>query len=388
MIRRIALQSGEETPIETLLFYLDSVSVTISDYADLSKPIKGLPKLGAYNEVYSWYLPYDKQMICSCKAELCPKDFLQIASDVLAATKCRTARLEYYQIFDNDQLGTEKSHLGMADLSGNTAGVKFQGSNAEILSAYDDILSVVQDVPLVLRSVICTYQDGPVAEIQMEFTRNVDAAAVFEDIVKQHPALRMMGCWIPEWRGDPWYVYVSGSHSPQINTISLPYDRTSENDFYEELKRSKFWGDPDWLQGDIMINVHKPRSGLAKVNPFNWSKTVEIPQTVCGRKITAVSLGTNSHITKLKVPSSVKRIEGCDLLKCIHLKEVILPGVTEIGENAFAGCRNLKDLWVSNKLKSISAKAFPRGIKPTIHAPAGSYAEAYAKEHNIPFVAE
>ena len=39
--------------------------------------------------------------------------------------------------------------------------------------------------------------------------------------------------------------------------------------------------------------------------------------------------------------------------------------VIEIGEGAFAGCGSL-----------------------TIHAPAGSYAEQYAKENNIPFVAE
>jgi hypothetical protein len=39
--------------------------------------------------------------------------------------------------------------------------------------------------------------------------------------------------------------------------------------------------------------------------------------------------------------------------------------VERIGDYAFWGCDNL-----------------------VIHAPAGSYAEQYAKEHNIPFVAE
>jgi hypothetical protein len=195
----------------------------------------------------------------------------------------------------------------------------------------------------------------------------------------------MMGCWIPEWRGDPWYVYVSGSHFPKINTISLPYDRTSENDFYEELKRSKCWGDPDWLQGDIMIEIRKPRSGLAKVNPFNWSNTVEIPQTVCGRNITTISLRANLHVTKLILPITVKKIREYDVEKCIHLKEAVLPGTTEIGDNAFADCRNLKELWVSHKLKIIAANAFPRGVKPTIHAPAGSYAEDYAKKMKTPF---
>ena len=260
----------------------------------------------------------------------------------------------------------------------NVESLTLTGSEDEL------VVSIVSSADDALLSVICTYQDGPIAEIQMEFTRNVDAAAVFADIIKQHPDLRMMGCWIREWI-DPWYVYVSGNHAPKINTICLPYDRTSGNGFYEELKRSKCWGEPDWLQGNIMIDVHKPRSGLARINPFNWSNTIEIPQTVCGRKITTVYLGSNLRITKLIAPVAVKKIKEYDLSKCIHLKEAVLPGVTEIGESALAGCRNLKDLWVSNKLKSIAADAFPKGIKLTIHAPVGSYAEEYAKKMKIPF---
>ena len=47
--------------------------------------------------------------------------------------------------------------------------------------------------------------------------------------------------------------------------------------------------------------------------------------------------------------------------------DVVIPeSVTVIGEKAFSFCAN----------------------NLTIHAPAGSYAEQYAKEHNIPFVSE
>ena len=46
--------------------------------------------------------------------------------------------------------------------------------------------------------------------------------------------------------------------------------------------------------------------------------------------------------------------------------DVVIPeGVTSIGEKTFFGCVDL-----------------------TIHAPVGSCAEEYAKEYNIPFVAE
>jgi hypothetical protein len=296
--------------------------------------------------------------------------------------------LEYYQNFDNSNEATvtEQMHLGMVDLSGNTSGVKFMGSSEEILAAYDDILSSISNIPFIMLSVICTYQDVPVTELQLEFAHNVDASVAFQEIIKQHPALRMMGCWIPERKGEPWYVYVSGSHSPKINTIWLPFDRTFGNGFYEELKRSKCWGDPDWLQGDIMIDIHKPRSGLARVNPFNWSNAIEIPEKVCGRKITSIYLGTNNkHITKLVAPASVKKIGASDLAKCIHLKEAVLPGVREIKETAFWDCKKLKDLWVSEKLNNVEPDAFPRGMKLTIHAPTGSFAEEYAKRKKFSF---
>ena len=47
-------------------------------------------------------------------------------------------------------------------------------------------------------------------------------------------------------------------------------------------------------------------------------------------------------------------------------ENIVIPdGVTSIGFRAFEGCRQV-----------------------TIHAPAGSFAKTYAKENNIPFVAE
>lgn len=98
-----------------------------------------------------------------------------------------------------------------------------------------------------------------------------------------------------------------------------------------------------------------------------------------GEKITSIYLAINNkHITKLVAPATVKKIGTYDLLKCIHLKEAVLPGVKEIKETAFWDCKKLKDLWVSEKLQYVEPDAFPRGMKLTIHAPAGSFAEEYA----------
>ena len=49
---------------------------------------------------------------------------------------------------------------------------------------------------------------------------------------------------------------------------------------------------------------------------------------------------------------------------------------------------DIKDLKIHAEVPSISEAAFVGCVGLTLHAPAGSYAESYAKEHNIPFVAE
>ena len=92
------------------------------------------------------------------------------------------------------------------------------------------------------------------------------------------------------------------------------------------------------------------------------------------------------------------------LLRCPAGKQgsVELPdGLVKIKNFAFSFCKNLSKIVIPATVKEISTNAFSWAGKDewtgmeyatiwpfTIHAPTGSYAETYAKEHNIPFVAE
>ena len=67
---------------------------------------------------------------------------------------------------------------------------------------------------------------------------------------------------------------------------------------------------------------------------------------------------------------------------------VVMEGLQEIGARAFAGCAYLTDVCLPVSLSKIDTTVFLDCHKLTIHAPAGSYAEQYAKENHIPFVAE
>ena len=117
-------------------------------------------------------------------------------------------------------------------------------------------------------------------------------------------------------------------------------------------------------------------------------------------------------LTNIVIPSGVTKIEEWTFTNCEQLCRILLPkGITEIGTGAFSDCVNMTSITIPEGVTSlggwcfyrcsrlmnvsipgsvtyIGAVVFSECPKLTIHAPAGSYAETYAKENNIPFVAE
>ena len=67
---------------------------------------------------------------------------------------------------------------------------------------------------------------------------------------------------------------------------------------------------------------------------------------------------------------------------------ILEDGVVSIGKEAFMYNFRLESIRIPDSVERIGEDAFYMCNKLTIHAPAGSYAEIYAKENNIPFVAE
>ena len=93
-----------------------------------------------------------------------------------------------------------------------------------------------------------------------------------------------------------------------------------------------------------------------------------------------------SSIVSVKIPDSVKQIGDCAFENCKAICSVIIPnGMKEIGWRAFSGCAVLDSIEIPASVEKIGMSAFYNCPNLTIHAPAGSYAEQYAKENNIPF---
>ena len=96
------------------------------------------------------------------------------------------------------------------------------------------------------------------------------------------------------------------------------------------------------------------------------------------------------ELSSVTIPCGVKKIGNFSFFGCSSLEQLILPeGVMSIGKASFQYCGLLKELRLPKSLASIGEDGPFYGCPNlTIHAPASSYAEQYAKDHGILFVAE
>ena len=115
--------------------------------------------------------------------------------------------------------------------------------------------------------------------------------------------------------------------------------------------------------------------------------SVTIPKGVTEIGIRAFSGCTS--LTNVILPEGVKKIGDSAFEGCTGLASVTIPkGVKEIGSFAFSGCTGLASVTIPASVTKIGGWAFQGCEHLTIHAPAGSYTEQYAKENHIPFAAE
>lgn len=94
-------------------------------------------------------------------------------------------------------------------------------------------------------------------------------------------------------------------------------------------------------------------------------------------------------LTDIILGAGIKNIPSQAFQGCSSLESFILPYQVEtIGDDAFKNCTKLKKITIPKATTSISDSAFSYPDKMTIYGVAGSYAEQYAKENDIAFVAQ
>lgn len=163
---------------------------------------------------------------------------------------------------------------------------------------------------------------------------------------------------------------------------------------------------PEKNEGRTVVEIES--EGFKLVEVFN---TLIIPDTV--KKIGATAFVFCPDLKTLEMGNGVEELGQDAFLGCKNLKTITLSNklteipmgafqncaietvnipssVQSIKENAFAICESLKEVHIPGSVKKIADTNGPFENSPnvTIYAPSGSYAEKYAKNNKIPFVAE
>lgn len=155
---------------------------------------------------------------------------------------------------------------------------------------------------------------------------------------------------------------------------------------------------------DISFEYKVSKNKTVKLTAYvSDSVDVVIPAMVDNCPVTDFSkdiFKNNKMIISVEWPGEISTLPKEMFFGCTALEKVVLAdGVAAISEKAFRNCVALKSIYIPSTVTDIHEKAFEcaqntmYGWKywtcvETIHASTGSYAEKYAKENNIKFVAE
>lgn len=116
-------------------------------------------------------------------------------------------------------------------------------------------------------------------------------------------------------------------------------------------------------------------------------QSISLPATL--KEIGAKAFHYCDKLTNISGTENITCIKRCAFELCAALSgDIRLTNAERIEDSAFNRCGGKLDIHLSDKLSYIGFYAFANCENLTLHAPAGSYAEKYAKENGIPFSAE
>jgi hypothetical protein len=195
--------------------------------------------------------------------------------------------------------------------------------------------------------------------------------------------------------------------------VKKPEKKKTEKDPYDPEKMKELWSSKKREDGTLELTKYKGTSKKISIPPRIGKKSVtKLGDNLFSRERDAKHRAFAKQLAEVHIPEGIVEIGdeafyGCDKLKlvelpvsiekigggaffqCSKLSDIVLPEhLTEVCGGAFYNCVGLRDLMIPASVTLIGVNAFRDCYNLIIHAPAGSCAETYAKENNIPFVAE
>ena len=152
-----------------------------------------------------------------------------------------------------------------------------------------------------------------------------------------------------------------------------------------EINESAF----DGCEGLNKINLPKDLMYIRKAAFRNCSSLIQVKMSNLVNYMGDNVFKNCNFLTDIVLSARIKAIPSQTFQGCSSLESIILPYQVEtIEDNAFKNCTKLKKITIPKATTSISDSAFSYPDKMTIYGVAGSYAEQYAKENDIAFVAQ
>ena len=169
------------------------------------------------------------------------------------------------------------------------------------------------------------------------------------------------------------------------------FERELQKDLYNVGDMKKLWSYEKREDGTLCITSYKGEEKKIEVPPRIGKNPVT---AICKDAFSANKSGRTykrfeflAKITDIHLPDSVMSIGDEAFSGCLSLTGIVIPdGVTSIGDGVFSGCSALTSITIPASVVKIGSSAFRNCPGLTIHAPEGSYAAEYAKEHGIPII--
>lgn len=145
------------------------------------------------------------------------------------------------------------------------------------------------------------------------------------------------------------------------------------------------------FEGCLALSKVVTNEGLTEIGYMAFTNTpslevFEFPNTVQEIKTGAFTM---SGIKTVLIPGNVQTIGKQAFSTCENLESVVIEdGTTTLDKKVFEACKNLKTAELPGSLTEIGELVFVSSNNVTIIAPAGSEAEAYAADYEIPFQAK
>ena len=249
-------------------------------------------------------------------------------------------------------------------------------TNEDIRESY---LAQVMKKEKMMRQMILRYDDAALLQLLVDqgkiTAKNIDAEYL-EPAVKANAVQCIQ--YLLNWKN-------ANVKPEDVMAVMQKELNAKPKDPYNAADLKKIWTTEKAEDGTLVLASYKGKELEIKTPPRIGKNQVSKLGTFLFSMYMA---GGTENVPKEKPVS--RRFE-LSRIRSIRVAE----GVKEIGRYTFLGCTSLEELYLPATVSSIGRNAFQSDgyhgydcTKVTIYAPAGSYAETYAKENNIPFVAE